>query len=1167
VSHVSSLRLAVLCAALIGCGGGGGGGGGGNKSGTASPDFELALDFQADDSVLATGFIAVAPEDVYSEDIGWGWEDGASPSATHDGTEHTWKINARVLSVSDVIPDVVLDASTIDGVSADGSLLFHIDVPAGTYDLTVWVGDVTRPLNQLRIQANDVIRDVDRLEINHTRGSFDENVFGSSVPCSLTVSAPDGRIDLMLGPQPGASAPVTWTYEQDEAPNKPPVTKTATLLPAYGGASLTALTLHGHQVSPLVRKGGKLVLGDAPSHPALKKALDAFNANRPEDALAALQGLSDPGLQAVKAAGLFWVAGHPGIVQAEEELLTEAESLLEAVLLDDDQQLAAHDLLLQVRLALSAEESRAQRGYSETNAPAAENFGRSCNLVEELPPDHPYWLKGRILWIRNRGGLDPNRVTVTWERAQWKAQEMLAEGFGENPFVRLYATDEWDEGVHWEVLDWEHLVGSGPLWARGLVVNLNSWLDLFEWWSVNRQSALGDLGGGWTDDVEMVPAFALMSYVLDGASDVSRDTATAFADGLWQSPIIDQSAGYSALYADVEHTAEPTGNILHLAPLLRLGEPQGIERMLASVRTFRDLFTKVGTDGQRRFLGNHLSATAIALNPAHRADIPLCGRVTAPFPFLLWYTDLDDVDEPLQAWTRAWLESASRTDQGKPSGIFPQLVWSPTGEPGSPTGGPWSAASPANGQFTKFPTYQEYLYGLAGNFALRTGDPAFLAPFDALRDAALAYAAAGKPSLPPNPPASEEQLWAGGKLAKPMLAQALNLALASGSPAWNSYLDSFAKGYARFRLNPVDPTPIGLLAAQTHKLRSTWPYRTTEGIMTDRIMITGWWNVVSYYLGADALAMFSGMPVHAVTWEGTSRLFAAAVTKATSAAVEVSTFLCHDVGRTATVRLWQLELGATYQLEAGPALGMGQPPTSIAQSVVFTYDHIGQRVPFQLPGRTTYALRVKRLSSGPPTTPRSDLGAAAQDVTWDAENELLRVHVHNVGSVAADSFRVDVHSGADSSAPAFASEVVSGLLPPIDLRPSVVRLSFPHDGSFPVTVAIDAADDLLEITEENNQVTVYASGSAGELSAPALHGIQPSKLAVDETARLTGREVHPHAPILRDGSPRPARRVCWVEPGQLAAARAAGIPSGAHLLTVLNPNGKVSNPLLLTVED
>jgi len=57
--------------------------------------------------------------------------------------------------------------------------------------------------------------------------------------------------------------------------------------------------------------------------------------------------------------------------------------------------------------------------------------------------------------------------------------------------------------------------------------------------------------------------------------------------------------------------------------MLRPGDPEGIERIMKGARTFRDLFLSTAPGGHTHFAGNHLSATQIAIDPNHRADIPL----------------------------------------------------------------------------------------------------------------------------------------------------------------------------------------------------------------------------------------------------------------------------------------------------------------------------------------------------------------------------------------------------------------------------------------------------------------------------------------------------------------------------------------------------------------
>ncbi|MHC4136623.1 MAG: hypothetical protein ACYS0K_16820, partial [Planctomycetota bacterium] len=728
------LTVVGLCVAL-GCGGGTAA----RQAPAAGGGSILKFDFQNDTGPVAAGHTKVTPADRYGQARGFGFV--TAPASATDGSRHTWTVFGQTVTVQEAIPGSVLSDATIDGVGGGqrtrpsaSDHVFRADVEPGDYDVTIWLGDVTTPRHQVRATINGVVVDVERMDVNNRRGQFDQAIFGNAVPRTVRVSAPDGFIEVAVGSHPNGASPIEWTYEQDEDPNNPPTTRTAVLVPAFSAANLQALTLHPAAEPPLQRVGADLARAAAPDEPGLDQALALFNAGDVAGTRAGFLGLADP---KTRAAGLFWVAGHPALLDEEVALLEAAEALLAPEAARDH---AAADLLLQVRLALDAERYRRLFGYASSGAPATDNLSRSCSLVEQFQPDHPYALKGAILWLRNRGGLDPRRVTVSWERAQWLARQLEPDWGTVNPYVHLYATDDWQsEGKLWHVIDWAATAGAGPDWARSLMANMNGWLDLFEWWSIYRQSSEGDIGGGWTDDVEVVPAFGLMAYVLEGASDITREATVRFADGIWNSDIIDRAKGYQAQYADVEHTAEPTGNILHLHPLVRFGDPEGLERIMISAKTFADFFLTDTALGHKHFQGNHLSSTQIALNPDHRADIPLCGRATNPFPFLLWYADNPGVEAPLQAWAEAWVADAARTDNRKPAGVFPQAVWTPTDGIGYPGTGDWWSANAAHGQFSGFPKYQHYLYNLAAWFYLRTGEARFREPLDRLQSYTQAW--------------------------------------------------------------------------------------------------------------------------------------------------------------------------------------------------------------------------------------------------------------------------------------------------------------------------------------------------------------------------------------------------------------------------------------------
>lgn len=1138
-----------------------------------TPPYVVRFDFGSDTSPLEPGHTRVAPDDLYSEEAGFGFVE--RPRAAVDGTDHTWTLYSRTITVDQAIPASVVSDATRDTIFAGtGGMTFRADVPPGDYDVTIWLGDVTRPLYQVRAVINDVTIGADRMDVNHLRGNFDRSVFGNAVPRTARVSAPDGVIEVWVGSQPGGGSPIEWTYEQDEDPRNPPSTRTAVLVPAFSAAGLQALSLHTAQDLPLSLDEGELIAAEELDDPALLDAVERFNAGDIEGARAGFEALDRPALRTAAALGLAAVAGHPALIDDEPELLARAAELLEAELDDHLWNLAAEDLLLQVRLAADAERYRRLYGYAAAESSATENMGRSCALVEGLPPDHFYFWKGQILWLRNRGGLDPRRVTASWERAQWLARELDPIWGDVNPYVRLYATDRWaNDGRPWSMVRWDELAGDGPEWARSLMSNLNAWIDLMEWWAIHRQAPEGDIGGGWTDDVEIVPAFGLVAYVLEDASDILRGSVIRFADGIWGSDVMDPEAGYQRQYADVEHTAEPTGNILHLYPLVRFGDPEGIERMLISARTFDELFLTDGSEsplGHRHFRGNHLSSTEIARNPSHRADIPLCGRVTAPFSFLVWYTGNPGAEAPLEAWARAWAEDAARRDNRKPAGVFPNLIWTPDDAIGHPRAGDWWSRNNGLGQFGAFPAYQYYLYNLAGFFFLRTGDEVFRAPFDAVRDYALLWDEAGRPEVPADPPRGREQLWAGAQLATPTQGPVTNLALASGLDDWNEYLTRFAGSYGRFLLDPRETAPLERLSTTADLLYETWPYRTTEGLMTDRILVPGWADVISYYIGAEVFSVFFGMPVHAVTWANTTRLFAAAVTGATERDLEATVYLFADEPRTVHARLWQLELGADYVLEGGPAAGPGEPPSSIDQVTHFRMDHLGEGVSFVLPGRTVYSLRITQ--TRPPATggrgPLADLAVAPRDVTYDAEAGLLTLRVHNVGAAEAGAVEVAIHEGFDASGPVVATASLAALEAPLDLIPRFEELDFdlaPEELPAAVTIVVDALDEVPEITEENNRATAWLGGAAPDSPPPMILSLAPDVVAPGGEVALTGRNLLEGVEVRAGERPTARIAITRIDGERATLTVDPGAPAGLYLVSLENPGGARSNLVPLAV--
>jgi hypothetical protein len=228
----------------------------------------LLFDFQPSGGPLESGYTPVTLNDIYDPRTGYGFTE--TPRSESDGSSKTWNFYGRTVTLEQAIPTEVLSDKTRDCVLSGRPYSFRVDLPAGNYDVTLWLGDVTTPRYRVRATVNGVDVDVDRMDINHLRGSFDMAEIGNAVPRSVRVDAASGFIEVALGPMPDPG-PVTWDHPLDQCPTPPaggPV-YTSTLIPAHDAAALQAITIHPAVDPPLVGGAGVLAIGSAPADPTL----------------------------------------------------------------------------------------------------------------------------------------------------------------------------------------------------------------------------------------------------------------------------------------------------------------------------------------------------------------------------------------------------------------------------------------------------------------------------------------------------------------------------------------------------------------------------------------------------------------------------------------------------------------------------------------------------------------------------------------------------------------------------------------------------------------------------------------------------------------------------------------------------------------------------------
>ncbi len=278
------------------------------------------FDFQPATGPVAEGYRAVTPEDAYSGRLGYGFV--RPPAEAVDSRRHVWQIFGRRVTVDQAIPASVLSDATRDAVGSSRpvSFTFRADVPPGDYDVTVWLGNVTRPLFQVRADVGGQVVDVDRMDVLVTRGQLGMTTLpdrrtpsiGMAVPRTVRVTADEGQVLVMVGPGPSTAA-VDWTFHLDECPSSPPAERTEVLIPAFAGAWLQAITLHPAADPPLAAGDalGTIRRVSETPDPQLDEAIAHYNAGDLLAAYDAFKALADPEQRVTQANGLFWLAGHP----------------------------------------------------------------------------------------------------------------------------------------------------------------------------------------------------------------------------------------------------------------------------------------------------------------------------------------------------------------------------------------------------------------------------------------------------------------------------------------------------------------------------------------------------------------------------------------------------------------------------------------------------------------------------------------------------------------------------------------------------------------------------------------------------------------------------------------------------------------------------------------
>ena len=146
-----------------------------------------------------------------------------------------------------------------------------------------------------------------------------------------------------------------------------------------------------------------------------------------------------------------------------------------------------------------------------------------------------------------------------------------------------------------------------PLWAFRQVEDLKLVRQFINWWIDNRQVE-GEFGGGISDDTDLTNQWigpALMGVDPDKLhASLLALIEASYRNGMWTN-------GLGTIQTDELHTYEEGINAISQAALLDHGDPQMLERLMATARRYDEL-TQVNGAGHRHIISSYYSGSQFA---------------------------------------------------------------------------------------------------------------------------------------------------------------------------------------------------------------------------------------------------------------------------------------------------------------------------------------------------------------------------------------------------------------------------------------------------------------------------------------------------------------------------------------------------------------------------
>jgi catechol 2,3-dioxygenase-like lactoylglutathione lyase family enzyme len=585
-----------------------------------------------------------------------------------------------------------------------------------------------------------------------------------------------------------------------------------------------------------------------------------------------------------------------------------------------------------------------------------------------------------------------------------------------------------------------------PLWAHRQIEDLRYFKRFVLWWIDHRQIGNGELGGGLSDDDDLTncwPAAALMGTDPDKIQAAVRSLVDAIYDeGMFTN-------GLPTIQTDGLHAHEEGIEAQAQGMLVEYGSPKQLERMMETVKSLDERVILKNKAGHRHFRSSYFSGTKLA-------DEGVWEWSLQPQEFLLLQPALTLAEyngnpraRRLAIDVADGLLAHARKDENGKIVIDYQVNFSSDSSRPSPLGSRGMlAASMGDGATISTSTAGLQLLWSVYNM---TGDKKYLLPLLDLGEEVLSILC----------PDVIDQLglrntWGKRILGKttpekgPHLFRHIAWQL-SGNKA---YLENY---YAE--------------QAEESALRE---YINTEGsLWSDRVFAANR-ELQRSRLGGVALVRGAIHTGHVVSWKfkSPSREESAAilVPLATSKEIKIIVFALDQKPVEVSMTAWNIEPG-TWEIVQGIDANGDENADTVLSVTTLPLER-SRSIDLKFDPRKTTILILRLQTSSTPYVQRPDLGISKEDV--QLQDNMLRVRVHSLGSVASHSTRIALMENGKTIAIA----PVPGLPAPQDLMPKYADVLLPVPPSTQLQkciVRIDPQKTLNEITLMNNTIDLQGS--------------------------------------------------------------------------------------------